>query len=63
MFSQEVLAEWPERCRVPEYEKLCREAVWFTQSMFLGPRGDMDQITEAVRKSAPTLRSWSRHSS
>ena len=63
VFSQEVLAEWPERCRVPEYEKLCREAVWFTQSMFLGPRGDMDQITEAVRKSAPTLRSWSRHSS
>jgi perosamine synthetase len=24
--------------------------VWFTQTMLLGPRGDMDQIAEAIRK-------------
>ena len=59
----EVLAEWPERCRVPEYEKLCREAVWFTQSMFLGPRGDMTHSRGGAQESAATLRSWSRHSS
>jgi perosamine synthetase len=50
VFSKEALARWPERCRVPEYEKTCREAVWFTQNMLLGPREDMDQIAEAVRK-------------
>ena len=31
-------------------DKLCEEAVWFTQTMLLGPREDMDQIAEAVRK-------------
>jgi perosamine synthetase len=50
VFSEQALAAWPERCRVPQYEKLCREAVWFTQNMLLGPRQDMDQIAEAVRK-------------
>ena len=35
---------------MPEHDKLCREAVWFTQNMLLGPRSDMDQIAEAVRK-------------
>jgi dTDP-4-amino-4,6-dideoxygalactose transaminase len=50
VFPQEVLDQWPGRCRVPEHEKLCREAVWFTQNMLLGPRGDMDQIAEAIRK-------------
>ncbi len=45
-----MLAEWPNRCRAPEYEKLCREAVWFTQTMFLGDRADMEQIAAAARK-------------
>ena len=27
-----------------------RQAVWLTQTMLLGPRSDMDQIAEAVRK-------------
>ena len=44
------LARWPERCHVPEHEKLCREAVWFTQNMFIGERQDMEQIADAVRK-------------
>lgn len=26
------------------------ESVWFSQKMFLGPRSDMDEIAEAVRK-------------
>ena len=26
------------------------EAVWLTQTMLLGPRSDMDQIAEAIRK-------------
>jgi hypothetical protein len=38
------------QCRVPAHEKLCREAVWFMQRMLLGPRSDMDQIAEAIRR-------------
>jgi dTDP-4-amino-4,6-dideoxygalactose transaminase len=50
LFSKEQLAGWEERTRCPENDRLCEEAVWFTQNMLLGPRGDMDQIAEAVRK-------------
>ena len=31
-------------------DRLCEEAVWFTQTMLLAPRGAMDRIAEAVRK-------------
>jgi perosamine synthetase len=44
------LAQWVERNHCPANDKLCEEAVWFTQTMMLGPREDMDQIAEAVRK-------------
>jgi hypothetical protein len=30
--------------------RLCTEAVWFTRNMLLGPRSDMEQIAEAIRK-------------
>jgi dTDP-4-amino-4,6-dideoxygalactose transaminase len=50
IFPPEMLKKWPERCRVPQYDKLCREAVWFTQTMFLGDRTDMDEIAAAARK-------------
>ena len=39
-----------ERNQCPENERLCNEAVWLTQTMLLGPRSDMDQIAEAIRK-------------
>jgi perosamine synthetase len=50
VYPKKTLADWAERYRVPEYEKLCNDAVWFTQTMLLGPRGDMDDIAAAVRK-------------
>lgn len=50
LFPEKVLKEWPERTACPENDRLCAEAVWFTQPMLLGPRGDMDQIAGAVRK-------------
>ena len=34
----------------PENDRLCQEAVWFTQNMLLGTREDMDQIAEAIQK-------------
>ncbi len=51
VFSPERLAESLERMRnCPVNDKLCQEGVWFTQTMLLGSRRDMDQIAEAIRK-------------
>ena len=50
VFPPEVLAGWEEKNRCPANDRLCEEAVWFTQTMLLGPRQDMDAIAAAVRK-------------
>lgn len=38
-----------ERNHCPQNDRLCAEAVWFYQTMLIGPRQDMDHIVEAVR--------------
>ena len=50
IYTQKELAEYEERNHCPENDKLCERAVWFTQTMFLGTKDDMDQIAEAIRK-------------
>jgi len=50
IYSDKELNNWRERNHTPENDRLCSEAVWFTQSMLLGSRGDMEQIAEAVWK-------------
>jgi dTDP-4-amino-4,6-dideoxygalactose transaminase len=50
LFSRERIAQWEQRNELPENDRLTTEAVWFTQNMLLGPRGDMDQLAEAIRK-------------
>jgi perosamine synthetase len=50
LYPKEVLAGWAERNQCPANDRLCEEAVWFTQTMLLGPRQDMDDIANAVRK-------------
>jgi dTDP-4-amino-4,6-dideoxygalactose transaminase len=50
IYDANTLAEWNERNACPANERLCDEAVWFTQNMLIGPSGDMDQIAEAIRK-------------
>ena len=50
IYSEKELAEYEERNLCPENDRLCERAVWFTQTMFLGPRADMDQIAEAILK-------------
>ena len=50
VYGKPAVEKWAEHNRCPENDKLCDEAVWFMQNMFLGPRSDMDQIAEAVRK-------------
>lgn len=49
-YSKQRIAHWEERNHCPENDRLCTEGVWLTQNMLLGPRGDMEQIAEAVRK-------------
>jgi dTDP-4-amino-4,6-dideoxygalactose transaminase len=50
IYPKEVLDRWEERNRCPANDRLCQEAVWFTQPMLLGSRSDMDQIAAAVWK-------------
>jgi dTDP-4-amino-4,6-dideoxygalactose transaminase len=50
LFPANVINEWAGRNECPANDRLCSEAVWFTQNMLLGPRSDMDQIVEAVTK-------------
>lgn len=50
IYSKSYAAKWQERSRCPVNDRLCEEAVWFTQNMLVGTRSDMDQIAEAVRK-------------
>lgn len=50
IYSPQELNHYQERNLCPENDRLCDEAVWFTQTMLLGTRPDMDQIAEAVRK-------------
>ncbi|MEO8075826.1 MAG: DegT/DnrJ/EryC1/StrS family aminotransferase [Acidobacteriota bacterium] len=44
------LAAWRAQNQCPQNERLCGEAIWLTQTMLLGPRQDMQDIAEAVRK-------------
>ena len=50
IYPAKLLAEWAERTRCPANDQLCKEAVWFTQSMLLAPRKSMENIVAAVRK-------------
>jgi perosamine synthetase len=50
IYSKQALAAWEERNQCPANDRLCAEAVGFSQNMLLGPRSDMDQIAEAIRK-------------
>jgi dTDP-4-amino-4,6-dideoxygalactose transaminase len=50
LFPKKVLAEWEERTQCPVNDRLCEEAVWFSQNVLLSPRTTMDQIADAVRK-------------
>ncbi len=47
---KESIEGWAERTRCPENDKLCAEALWFTQTMLLATRQDMDLIAQAIRK-------------
>ena len=50
VYSKQGIDQYFKSNDCPENDRLCEEAVWFTQNMLLGSRGDMDQIAEGIRK-------------
>ena len=50
IYTRDRIFRWEEGNHCPENDRLCEEAVWFTQNMLLGGRKDMEQIAEAIRK-------------
>jgi len=51
IYGEKRMKQWLEQNQhCPQNEQLCQEAVWFTQNMLLGPKTQMDQIAEAVRR-------------
>lgn len=50
IYGEKKMKEWLEQISTPVNDRLCEEAVWFTQNMLLGEKQDMEQIAEAIRK-------------
>ena len=50
VYPAERLSEALDRIHCPANDRLCEEGVWFTQTMLLGDRSEMDQIADAIRK-------------
>ena len=50
IYSRERIDQYLKRNECLENDRLCQEAVWFTQNMLLGTRRDMDQVVDAIRK-------------
>jgi len=49
IYGEKRMAQWLESTlSCPENDKVCEEAVWFTQNMLLGESGNMRKIAEAV---------------
>jgi dTDP-4-amino-4,6-dideoxygalactose transaminase len=51
VYGEKRMKYWLEQNQnCPQNDKVCEQAVWFTQTMLLGPKSDMDQIADAIRK-------------
>lgn len=51
VYGERRMKDWLEQTmECPQNDRVCEQAIWFTQFMLLGPRSDMDQIAEAIRK-------------
>ena len=51
IYGEKHLNDWyAKNAERPANDIICKDAVWFTQNMLLGPRSDMDQIASAIRR-------------
>ena len=48
VYGEAAMTRWLEANQCPVNDKLCQEAVWFTQTTLLKPRADMTRIAEAI---------------
>lgn len=58
IYAKGRLDRWREQNECPANDRLCTEALWIVQTMLLGPRRDMEDIAEAIKKvqaAAPQL--------
>jgi hypothetical protein len=44
------LRKYRQELDYPANDQLCKEAVWFSQSMLLGSKADIDDIADAIQK-------------
>jgi perosamine synthetase len=49
-FPKARLDRYRAELHYPDNDRLCQEAVWFTQNMLLGTRSDIDDIADAILK-------------
>jgi hypothetical protein len=52
VYGEKKMREWLDQTfsGCPENERLCGQAVWFTQNMLLASREKMEQIAAAIEK-------------
>jgi len=50
LYSSRRLKRYREENHYPDNDQLCKEAVWFSQSLLLGTKRDMDDIANAILK-------------
>jgi dTDP-4-amino-4,6-dideoxygalactose transaminase len=51
LYGEKRLKDWLDRNQsLTQNDKVCEQAVWFTQNMMLAERSQMDQIADAIRK-------------
>lgn len=50
IYGRERIDRYFDELHCPENDRLCTEAIWFTQPMLLGPQSDMDDIAGAIEK-------------
>ena len=50
IYGEKRLKAWFEQNECPVNDRLCEEAVWFTQTMLLGEKSDMEQIAGAIAR-------------
>jgi dTDP-4-amino-4,6-dideoxygalactose transaminase len=49
-FSKARLKRYRDELHYPDNDQLCKEAVWFSQSMLLGSKSDIADIADAIQK-------------
>jgi len=49
-FSKARLDKYRRELHYPDNDRLCKEAVWFTQNLLLGTKSDIDDIADAILK-------------